>query len=404
MKAVFQNTLSCESQWVQYYHKHKKMTESTFVQSQFVHFARISMYSNSSKVWVIVSQTSLSEGVSTAFKSIEKSDQSLLPKFIVVIAVLQNIPIELCVMVVDRLQCKWVLELQRTMKPASLSESTPLRLSLAHELLSAVKRSQTRGLCDFHAPFLIPGKEYVTAEEANHINPTASHIIEHKPIGPFTQQYSVALLMLQKVLHAGHLDQYQRVDFFVLSPAYPPLLSQLVGDIEESGLVQLLGIADHKQEIVHAINNRLVPCVPSSIDKMNDVISKHRTILFLLISKCAHLTTSVTLHHQPGRAESLNESGACDNRSILSHSNTVLLYTTPQPYSLQTNRSPIPAANEIHWPISKAGQPNGNQEMCSGMEYCCLLKQNKVPLGEWLDLRDDNTFEERVDQLCNKEK
>ena len=415
MRWIFHNTLFTESQWINYYRKHKKMTESTFVQLQFSHFTRVSNHQNSANVAVVVSQNSLSEGIVLALHNIKKSVQSFLPKYIVVVAVLQTVPSEMCIIVTEELQCKWLVDLQQSLKPSltkgiAAKDTQIQRLTLSRDLLTNIKRSQLHPCGDkVRSPFLSNGKDILSKEEAELMVPPLSSVIEHKPHGPFTRLYDVAILMLQRVLNAGHLDQYQKLDFFVLSPTYPPLLTQLVNDVQESGLIQLLGIGSHRDEIHQAITQRIIKSSPSSIEKMNNVIQSNKHVLFLVIVKCSHVISNVTMTNQPsvvldGSDTSLNDNRTCDCKSILSHGNTIMLYTSAQPYALQTNRSLISVSNEIHWLQSLPRQNHINLEMSSGMEFCSLLKyKSTVPVDLWASVREDCAFEDNVLKACATE-
>ena len=412
MRWIFHNTLFSENQWVNYYRKHKKMTESTFVQLQFSHFVRISNHQNSGNVAVVVSQSSLSEGIVLALHSIKKSGQSLLPKFIIVVAVLQNIPSEMCIIVTDELQCKWLVDLQQFLKPsikaAAAKDTQFQRLSLSRDILMNMKRSQLHtGGDNVLSPFLAHGKDVLLKEEAEQMVPPLSNVIEHRPNGPFTKLYDMALHMLQRILNAGHLDQYQKLDFFILCPTYPPLISQLINDIQENGLIQLLGIGNHRDEILQAITQRIVKCSPSSMESMNNTIKNNRHVLFLVIVKCSHVISNVTTTSQPildTTDSSLHDNRTCDCRSMLSHNNTIMLYTSAHPYALQTNRSLISASNEIHWPHSLTRQNQSNSEMSSGMEFCSLLKyKSAIPIEMWASVREDSAFEDNVLKACSSE-
>ena len=410
MKWNFQTTLVSENQWVNYYHKHKKMTESTFVQLQFSHLARISAQLSSDNVMVIVSQNSLTEGIVMALQGIRKSDQSVLPKFLVVIAVNQNIPSEMCVLVIDNLQCKWLAELYRSSK--SSREPQLQRLLLPRNVLTAMKRAQLRLGDNVHAPFFVlGGKELVTKKEVDEILPPLSSTVEHRPKGPYRELYDVALVMLQRVINVGHMDRFQKLDFFLFSPSYPPLVSQLVKDVQESGLIQLLGIGNHRDEILQAISQRIVFCTPNSIESMNDVIQGNRHVLFLVISKCSHITSYVTLK-QRGVIDpnpTLDENRSCDCRSVMSHPNVTVFHNSAQPYALLTNRSLFNPSNEIHWPRPSssliAKHAHKHPDISSGMEFCSLLRyESSVPVQDWADVREDAAFEERVLKLCATEK
>lgn len=381
------------------------MTESTFVQLQFSHFTRILTHQSSSDVAVIVSQNSLSEGVILTLQNIMKCSQTSLPKFYVVVAVLQNVPSEMCIVVTDHLHCRWLMELQQSVKSMSAIKESPVQpLHLSREILTSMKRFQTHLLGKVHSPFFNSGKELVSRDEADTHLPPLSSIVEHRPKGPFPDLYNIALVILQKVLHTGHLDRYQKLDFFIICPAYPVLVNQLVQDVQESGLVQLLGIGTHRDEIYEAIGQRIVVCKPSSLELMNSTITGNKHVLYLVISKCSHCMSYTVLNHRTLDSSPV-DTCTCDCKSILSHSNTAILYTSAQPYALQTNRAFVTAGNEIHWSQSTVPNRDNRNEMTSGLEFCSLLKhKSSVPVNTWASVREDGIFEEKVLDLCKKEK
>ena len=405
LRSIFQYTQSCESHWLQYYRKHKKMSESTFVQCQFVHFARISVYPNTGKVWVIVSQHSLSEGITMAMQGLAKSVDNLLPEFVVVVTVHQNIPVEFCVLVVSTFQGKWMMELQYTIINKRLPSSTH-KLCLSHMLLSLVRKIHRQLSNKVQLPFLqadVPRDKTLNENEIDGCIPIPSHVVEHRPKGPFSEQYNVALHLLQRVLSSGQLDCYQRLDFFVLSPAHPPVISQLIKDVRASGLVQHLSLAENSEDVTQAIKQRVISCHPSRLEEMADIISSHPHILFLVIIKCANITSRVSLPHRSGNEESPYEDGACDSNNILSHSNAILLYTSAQPFVLQTNRSLIPVANEVHWPVVTTSTSTNHPEASSGMEFCSILSHSPDKNLDWVNVKEDGLFEQSVAKMCDEE-
>ena len=191
-----------------------------------------------------------------------------------------------------------------------------------------------------------------------------------------------------------------------MCPAYPSLVTQLTRDVQESGLVQLLGIGSHRDEILQAIARRIVLCSPSCIESMNEVIQNNKHTLYLVISKCSHTTSYVTACQRAmNPVPSLEDNRTSDCRSVMSHSNAMIFYTSARPYALLTNRSLILTANEIHWPHPSTKQNRNHPEMSSGMEFCSMLRyESNVPVENWADVRDDNSFEEKVLKLCNTEK
>lgn len=169
-----------EMEWLHYYKKHKKMSESTFVQSQLMHLSRIAVYPVLGKIRVMISNQSLGEGVSVSLQNLAQlasvSKQSL-PEFVVVLAVRPSATIDFCVLVLNPLQVKILQEMQgqtllngrtrvRVKAGARLQDdcgnSDSVRLQVDKKLLALVRSFQRklngRVLIPFHHPSSVSGR------------------------------------------------------------------------------------------------------------------------------------------------------------------------------------------------------------------------------------------------------
>lgn len=403
LKASFHCTQSLEANWIQYYRKHKKMSESTFVQCQFIHFARVASNPVSGRMQITVSQQSLSEGLLTALQSLSKLDTKQLD-FVIVIAVHQNSPIEFCILVANPYHAKWIMELQQSNSVKGTAMLTPLgiKLSMRTEILTSVRSFHKQLAGAVLVPFLAPDTpigSFIENVKARSLSPPSSHVIEHRVRGPFTQQCNVGLYMLHRIINCGQLDPFQRIDFFVVCPSRPSLLSQVLSDIADSGLIEHLGIGEGQDEVCCAIKSRIVVCHPCKIEEMVGTIASHPNVLYLVIVKSAHITTRTVLHRS-NKGDALYDTGSSDCDKILAtQSNAILLYTSPHPYALQTNRSLIFPMNEIHWPIGPVTETT--QGVSSGMQFCDILNRDEA--REWCQVREDKQFEESVTTMCHRE-
>ena len=160
LNAVFQCSQVGEVDWLSYYRKHRKMSESTFVQSQLMHLSRIVVYPNMGRVRIMLAQTqqNLSDGVQAAMTSLFQSPSSpspafpesgAIPDYVIVIAMRQNAALEMCVIVLSPLQSRWLLE---TTRPLSIA-SKLVELTLPKDLLLSIKREQQHLHNRVHAPF-----------------------------------------------------------------------------------------------------------------------------------------------------------------------------------------------------------------------------------------------------------
>ena len=105
-----------ELDWLHYYKKHKKMSESTFVQAQLIHLSRVAVYPVLGKVRIVISNQSLSEGIMmTLHKMVQLvgSSEQVLPEYWVILAVRPSSTIDFCVLVIDPLQVQLLCELKR---------------------------------------------------------------------------------------------------------------------------------------------------------------------------------------------------------------------------------------------------------------------------------------------------
>lgn len=385
-----------EIEWLHYYKKHKKMSESTFVQSQLMHLSRISVYPVLGKVRVMMSNQSLGEGVTVALHNLAHlssiSKQSL-PDYVVVLAIRPSATIDFCVLVLDPLQVRLLRELENVLaaegrgrkgnrwreerKKPQLRSTDAVTFHLNKDLLIAIRSFQRKLKENVLTPFYhtesmqlgIGIEHQLPPSKAETLVPSAPHIIEHKPLGPFQDQYSIAMYMLQKVMGGWgtqmKIDEYKQIDFRVLCPPDESFVRQMVGEVVGSGLVEYLevGVAGGVHE---EAERRVIRC--NSLDHATEFASfleeveANQSTLYVVAVEMAHLTSSIA-----------NEGQAClsDNKRLLcSLPNCILMYISSQPYLLQTNRSLISYANEIHWPQRPHPQgSNSHTHFCTAADY-----------------------------------
>ena len=416
LRSLVQYTQSSETTWLQYYRKHKKMSESTFVQCQFVHFSRLSVYPSSKQVQVIVSQNSLVDGIGLAIQSLAKADPAQNPSVIAVLAVHQNQPIDFCLLIINSLLAKSIMEHQKiTLNKGSPKILPTTNIVLSQDILVYIRRLHQKLAGQVYSPFKLPSlQEMITKEEASQTKVLPSHVVEHHAKGPFSEECNMALYLLQRILSSGQLEGYQRIDFFVICPNCPPLISQVILDISKSGLVQHFGLSNtgsDDDDIWSNIIKRVIPCHPHYIEDTVHIITSNPNILFIVIVKSAHATSRVTLHSVSGKGEIPYAASDC-NELLGCHDNSILLYLSSHPYVLQTNRSFIPVSNEINWPVSTP--TSTNEGTTSGMVFQSVV--NVISTDRTADeglatecsngiaVREDNQFEKLVLESCNKER
>lgn len=364
LHATLHYTQVGETEWLQYYRKHRKMSESTFVQSQLVHLSKIAVYPVVGRVQVIVSSQSLGEGIMYTLSSvahIAKITKASLPDFIVILTVQSSAAMEFCVLVLQPIQATLIADQLCRGRGSSHAHPPCPDLHLDKELLVSMRGYQRRSGGKVLPPFMRPGEGHtpLTPEVASSLAPPASHVVEHRPEGPYQQQYTMALFLLQKTLASlspqTRMEDFDKVDFAVLCPSEDSFVVQTMADILDSQLLAHLegsgeGTGLDTDQLLKATEKRVIECgcgqEKLKLEAFLSGMEAHPKTLYVVVAENAHLLTAVTM--DPAH---FCETGChIENRSLLSAHNTILLCVTPHPFSLLTNRSLIPISNELYWP------------------------------------------------------
>ena len=433
-----------EIEWLHYYKKHKKMSESTFVQSQLMHLSRISVYPVLGKVCVMITSQSLGEGVTLALHNLTHvagiARQSL-PDYVVVLAIRPSATMDFCVLVLEALQVKMLKELQcllvaegrgkrgnrlheerkKSQQRNACAEVLHINKPLLLAIRSFQRRLAGRVLIPFHHPESGITGDQLPQPQAELMVPSAPHVIEHKPQGPFQDQYNVAMYMLQKMMCGWgtqmKIEDYKKIDFCVLCPPDESFVGEMVRSIGDSGLVEYLQLGTEQQvggagdecqvggvrnenKVGVAANTqqeaakRVIRCnSPADAAKFSSFLEEvetNRNTLYLVAVETGHLTSSIA-------AESW-EKEACfsDNKTLLcSLPNCVLVYISSHPYLLQTNRSLISYANEIHWP--QKPHPQGSNDH---VYFCTATECQSDQWDYGVRFAEDEPFEELFQKTC----
>lgn len=238
--------------------------------------------------------------------------------------------------------------------------------------------------------------------EAESLVPTAPHVVEHRPRGPFQEQYSVAMYMLQKLMGGwgsqAKIEEFEQIDFRVLCPREETFMRQTVSEIVDSSLLNYLKLcpAAAAAGALEAAERRVICCGPSADRErfsafLSEVEAGSKT-LFVVVCECAHLTSSIARRSAKDQSASLEDAAFCDNEKLLSSfPNCVLIYVSSHPFTLQTNRSLVSQSNEIHWPHpQKKGVESGETQFCSAADYQAAA----APWQLGVAFREDRCFEE----------
>ena len=401
LNAVLQCSQAGEVDWLSYYRRHRKMSESTFVQSQLMHLSRIVVYPNMERLRIMLTQQNLSEGVQSALTSLFQSntssttDSSTNPEYVVVIAMRQNAPLEMCVIVLAPLQSRWLLEMDH---PPSATKLAACNLSLPKQLLTSIKREQQRLRDLVHTPFFSSASSSTFSElieklRAESLFPPSSSTVEYRPGGPSSEQYRMSLYLLKRLLDCGHVEDFKSVDFRVLCPNEPLVVSQVLQDVKGSGLVQYLRLTDESNDqlSLNAVSRRVIPCVDGKVKEMVQEVKLNHDVMYLIIIVGSHLTSRVV-------AGGVSDISCCDSDDMLSvYTNTILLFVSAYPYPFTTTQSIIPPTNEIHWPCLPADLHSDVPQFISVSSHSRSVLQSAG-----VSVREDSLLEDWIAEQCGQ--
>ena len=400
-----------ESEWLQYYKRHKKMSESTFVQSQLMHLSRISVYPALGRVRVMISNEHLAQGITLTIKNLAQlvaMTTEALPDFVVVLAVRGNVGVEFCVLVLEPLLSQLLLRQQKNRwrrlahgvlkKSGSASvggamettaggnPSSSAEIEIEKRLLVTLRRLQ-RGLKgEVHIPFQEPGNGNgtVSPSRAEVMTPVTPHVIEHKPGGPYGDQVSVAMHLMQRITAGGgvKLENFRTLDFCVLCPPGMNFVRGVERGMVEGGLGELVKREEgQEREGGGALDDRIIRCCEEDYGKFSKFLNEihtHQETLYVVVVEHADITSSLVggMVDDSSHGNRRNVQGSCygEHKILLGQPNVVMLYVTSLPYRLVTNRFLVSAASEIHWPVrtptTEAGGEGGERE--GEVEFCCV--------------------------------
>ena len=464
LRRYLYNAQCGELEWLEYYKKNKKMSENPFVQSFLMHLSRIVIYCASKQVRIMISNTSLTDGIIYSLKNLSQmaSDrQKMLPNFVVVLALRQDSPLEFCIISANPLQVKALIEYEigrpadrirellmkkrgRTHSPSSVgipgsisSRSNKYSLKKSHsynltfekkplvmskDVLASLGQVRKQLNGKVLVPFSLPAdsdkgvmEDKVSLDEAEKMIPPFPHIVEHLPSGPFQEQYNVALCLMQQISNADKnpgLSSYRKVDFSFLVPSDKLLYSELVSKIESFSIVAQLNICKPVVEKVKRETVRRVICLTNARDqeklfRLSTRASKETQTLFVVIVENAHM------FHQELFKAMLNDTSnnivQTSFETLMVAENVFFISVTSFPYSLISNHSMIPFSNEIYWQKCQSiNQASGkkldnqcqNMTFCSSDDYLTDNHDNAAADNSQVSYREDVVFEEQFQNVC----
>lgn len=137
-------------------------------------------------------------------------------------------------------------------------------------------------------------------------------------------------------------------------PPEESLVGQTIAEISDSGILDYLELGGGGSSSPLAeIEERIIRCSQDDSSRFSSLLDEAEEspdVLYFVVAESAHLTSSIaTLGKETPHSPTTPTS---DNlRLLCSLPNCLLVSVSSHPYLLQTNRSLISYANEVHWPL-----------------------------------------------------
>uniref|UniRef100_A0AAY4C5U9 GREB1-like protein n=1 Tax=Denticeps clupeoides TaxID=299321 RepID=A0AAY4C5U9_9TELE len=349
--------------------------------TQLPWLARLEASVSGGTVQVLVSHSSLGEGISEALRSLtEKPHQQCLPNYVVIICPSKMSGNEFCVLVIGKFQA-------RSLAEGMLTTNEFLK-EISYELITG----KVSGLAaHFQSTSL---GESGMLDEMFQIHPP---------------QLSVARSLLSQVCSIADsgsqsldLGRFCKVDFLVLVPPSHVLVHQTARRIRQSGVLVDLGLEDAcalQKPDKYVV--RLDAEVHTKIEAFMRKVKQNPYTLFVLIHDNSHvdLTSALSGSVCHGELQGLADR-VINCPEVLDAVNLLVLQVSCFPFTLQTQQSRISIHNEVTWPtFDSLGEPAHKDLVYFGLkDYSCSLQWGVAsPI-----LRSDDAFERMVNTLLER--
>ena len=416
-----------ELDWLNYYKKHKKMSESTFVQAQLMHLSRVAVYPVLGRVRVMISNQSLADGISQTLQTLAQLasiSRQNLPDYVVVMAIRPSSSVDFCILVLEALQVQILIQLSgmesklHKLHMSAFHKSSLPDLHVDKNLAAAIRSIQKKNAGKILIPFYsskallesewnssnCPGLKQLRMdpEKAAELIPDAPHVIEHKPQGPFQDQYGMATSLLQYLWGAKmKIENFQKIDFCILCPPDASFVSQTVAMVADSGLADELELylgGDNAR--ISAISQRVICCnCVQDTRKFHSFLAQveaNPLTLYVVIAENGHMTSTIA-------TGLISEERCCpDNWQLLFQlENTVVLHVSAHPFTLLTNKSFLSYHSEVHWPIRSQ---TTDTDSLGDLAHFCSANNFRQDVTNQIDyrvrFREDASFEEMFHHHC----
>ncbi|KAM3928146.1 GREB1-like protein isoform 2-T3 [Leptodactylus fuscus] len=394
-------------------------------QVQLPWLARLSASVSQDLVHVLVTQNSLSEGISETLRSLsDVTPLQKLPDYVVVICCSKQRGNEFCVMALGKYQSRILAESMLTtsefLKEISyefitgkvgLLASHFKNTSMGDDLDKLLEKIQRKRGDNVIIPFNGDVKECVSSLEAASMVPTLGRGCSIDNFEICQSQLMVARKLLSQVCAIADsgsqcldLGRFSKVDFLIVVPRSEALVQQTLHRIRDSGVLTDLGLEEsacanqRADKYVLRLDADFQPKFDAFLRKVN----QNPYTLFVLIHDNSHVDVISALSGTlPHGDPSLGLSDRIINSSEVQEAlNLIVLQVSAFPYALQTQQSKISPSNEVHWIQSDTVDDAASEDkVYFGInEYSKSLQWGITsPL-----LRCDETFEKMVITLLER--
>ncbi|KAG9339202.1 hypothetical protein JZ751_024061 [Albula glossodonta] len=386
--------------------------------------ARLAASVSGESVQVLLTHSSLGEGISEALRSLgEGPHQPRRPDYVAVICASPERGTEFCVLVLGKYQSRALAESMLTtnelLKEISYELITGKVSDLAsHFRTTSLGDSLDRQLTRFQRrrgdlvtpPFQGDVSDCIHVQEAAAMVPTADMDTISEVFQIYPPQVGVAHCLLSEVCSIADspnqsldLSRFSKVDFLILVPPSQVLMHQTAQRIRQSGVLMDLGMEDgasaHHKSDKYVV--RLDGDVHPKIEAFLRRVRQNPCTLYILIHDNSHVDLTSALSGSAGHGELQGLADRVVNcQEVLEAANLLVLQVSSFPFTLQTQQSRISVHNEVHWPSPESTVDSSSE----GQVYFGLSDySNSLQWGVASPiLRCDDAFEKMVNTLLDR--
>ncbi|XP_042559718.1 GREB1-like protein isoform X2 [Clupea harengus] len=392
--------------------------------AQLPWLARVEASVSGGTVQVLVTHSSLGEGISESLRSLcEGPHQQCLPNYMLIICASKMSGNEFCVLVLGKYQARALAEGMLTTNEflkeisyelitgkvsglAAHFRSTSSGDNLEKQLIKYQRRRKEQVI----QPFQGDVTDYIHSQEAVAMVPASDTDLLNEVFQILPPQLSVARSLLSQVCSIADsgsqsldLGRFCKVDFLVLVPPSHVLMHQTTERIRQSGVLVDLGMEDATSALQKSDKYvvRLDADVHTKMEAFMRKVKQNPYTLFVLIHDNSHVDLNSALSGSVRHGELQGLADRVVNcQEVLEAVNLLVLQVSCFPHTLQTRQSRISVHNEVHWPgRDSLGEPSPKDLVYFGLsDYSSSLQWGVAsPI-----LRCDDAFERMVNTLLER--